>query len=956
MATTKTFRATSLGGYRVKLLTLFLCALPLFAEGGIQGVPPWPNQTGAELLTNGDMENMTGWTLSTCGAQDAGTGVGGSNSLLINGNCTVNRLFTSPDADLYPWVIVTLKIQRPTGDYELRVQLRDQTEGGDFAQVNSSFDTELIQTDMPTEGVVIAGGDYIELWRVFAMSANHGSESFKLELVSVNGTTGTLHVDDVSVKGANYPLYNFVKYPTNKGYLWSGYDSWLCDGATADEACGFVDVRPPTGTTIAQTYVEIHHDTTAGCASPTATVTVQPTVQRTAWEADLSGVADDATVYVCAQLRLDSDNSLIADFRDWKIIKRTTAWRTSNLDHWIDDYGRWIDGTTPRFMWMSYLRFSGENCSTCVWSGGSAEANYLSIEGFGGRSIWNDYQRSARNLALYFSPFSGANPDVATDQFSPFSDAMDTLGLRWWNISTQYFGELLGYDELEDGDEAPTAPSLGSASSGGSVADAFVYVKVSAVGGRNSLENFRSLVESEASTSAHVSLTGSTNTVTVTPPACSGAQIGHWVYAEGVGTESEPANATYSLQTTKFVDCGDSVTLTAIIDSQKEPLTASMGSGAGQIADPITSRPSWMTTNETFKTVFDEIETQLAGAESLLGYYLGDEVVPYDAGWAYAMQDYLRVNYPGRVNMSVVLQAGAYAGVDWFFSPILDVNGQDIYYEGQSLTDDVQAHNGSTTGRSVTCYAYAGNNATASYNNGNLNKIDTWVDDKMRSHDGSRFNLPVVQQWTRSSTTCAGWTLDEMRKQLWKAVIGVQNWGMIGGVGTWGWVSVSGTLRYGVTPADQNVDNSPSGEPRGNTRLLEDDVRAGTEMMALERELLEPVDDSTQLGFGTVLDGAPTSSISLPTATCTLLGSPVPIRTVAKEMDNGDQWIFATNLCPDTQTMTFSLADATGKIATDYITGATYTITTGDFSVSSTDFGVHVIKVETPKGGGIQGR
>jgi hypothetical protein len=54
--------------------------------------------------------------------------------------------------------------------------------------------------------------------------------------------------------------------------------------------------------------------------------------------------------------------------------------------------------------------------------------------------------------------------------------------------------------------------------------------------------------------------------------------------------------------------------------------------------------------------------------------------------------------------------------------------------------------------------------------------------------------------------------------------------------------------------------------------------------------------------------------------------------------------------------MTFSLADATGKIATDYFTGATYTITGGDFDVTSTDFGVHVIKVETPTGGGIRGR
>jgi hypothetical protein len=54
--------------------------------------------------------------------------------------------------------------------------------------------------------------------------------------------------------------------------------------------------------------------------------------------------------------------------------------------------------------------------------------------------------------------------------------------------------------------------------------------------------------------------------------------------------------------------------------------------------------------------------------------------------------------------------------------------------------------------------------------------------------------------------------------------------------------------------------------------------------------------------------------------------------------------------------MTFSLADSAGKIATDYFTGATYTITAGDIAVSSTDFGVHVIKVETPKGGGIRGR
>lgn len=959
----ETSTVISFGGYRCKVIALFLCALPLFAEGGIQDVPPWPNTYGTEIMSNGNLEDLTGWTLGACAADSPGNGVGGSDAVAITGECTALQQTARQMTDAYtaPLVQVCYTARKTGGaDGTVGVSWRDSAHGTYFAAVVNAVSTDPNQGTQNSD-YIVDGGDFLEICTQIAITPNHHAENWRFDFISTDVTTGTWYVDDITVKPAWYPLYNFVKYPNNKGYLWSGYDSHLCAGATADEACGFVDVRPATGTAIADTYVEIHHDTTAGCASPTATVTVQPTVQRTTWEMDLSGVADDATVYICAQLRLDSGGTLIADFPDWKIIKRTTAWRTANLQHWIDDYGRWVDGTIPRFMWMTYQRFAGDNCSNCVWTdalGGTA--NYLAIKGFDRRRpVWGPFQRSGRNVTNYFSPASGMNPTAgsSTDQFTPWLEALDTLGLRAFQIMNHVAGSLLGRDETESADELAAAPTISCSYTGGSISNAYVYVKVAAIGGNNSLIQFTTLLISGASASAHntSALSGSTNSCVVSAPARSGREIGYFIYADGAASESEPANASYSLQTTRFIEPGESFTLTSIIDSQREPLETGISGSLGQIPTAnLRSNASWIPTTMNDHEVLQLfIDAADANGSAWLGAYIGDEITADAAGYNFDYAKYMNENAPGRLNYTLPLEVRSLPGLDWFYSPIVDINGQDIYHEGQNMVEDLQAGLGSD-GRTATCYAYTpGNNVTATYDDVNLNKVDEWTDIKMRSHEGSRMNLPVLMQWTRSSTTCNGFPLAENRKQMWKAIIAMQNWGSIGGLGTWGWVSADGLDRQAGQPLDQSISG---GDPRGHTDALHADIKAGAEMMAIEHVLIEPVDDSTQLGFGTILDAAPTSSISLPTTNCTLKDSPIPIRTVAKQMDNGDQWIFATNLCPDSQTMTFSLANATGKIATDYLTGATYTITGGDFDVASTDFDVHVIKVETPKGGGVRGR
>ena len=939
------------------LLLSLLCALPLLAEAGIQDVPPWPNQEGSELVTDGDLEVLTNWTVGGCAAASVGNGVGGTDAVEITSDCTAlqqGSIQLTLDADTAPWLIISAKIKKTaSADGTVSLSVRDQAHGTYFAPLVKAFRPQLAQSSDLADGLVIGGGDFIEIAITLAVTPRHDNENWRLDVISTGVTTGTWYIDDITIKQAWYPLYSFVKYPVNKGYLWSGFDSRHCAGTDIDEACGFVDVRPPTGTTIAQTYVEIHTDTTAGCASPEATVTIQPTVQRTSWDADMSFLADDGTGYICADLRLDSDDSLVSDFPDWKIIQRTTAWRTTNLKHWVDDFGRWVDGTVPRFLWMTYQRFVADNCSTCVYT---SKQSYLDIQGFGGRSIWEDFTRSGRNVSLYFSPMSGVNPNVGSDQVTPWLDALSDLGLRFWQIATPWRGELLGDDEEEDGDEAPSAPTISCSSSGGSISDAWVYTKVAAVGGNHNLISPSKLLESEASVSDHnvSALSGSTNSCTITMPSVAGNAVGFWVYAEGRASEAEPANGDYSLVGTRFYEAGKVYDLTEILDTQKEPLTASLGSVLGQQANPITGRPSWQVAGDTWDSVTDEYETAASSYDELLGYYLCDETTAYDAGRTYQVMDHLRTNYPGRLNMCLPLEVRALPGIDWFYSPLVDINAQDIYYEGQSLPEDLE-FGYDTSGRSATCYDFSpSNNATASYNNVNLNKVDEWIYQKMKSHEGSRMNLAVLQQWGRSSTTCYGWTLDEMRKQLWKSIIGMQNWGSIGGVGTWGWVSVQGLDRMARIPPDQDISG---GDPIANTNALRDDIAAGAEMMAIEYVIIEPVDDSTEMGWGTVLDTAPTSTVTLPTASCVIDGVTVPIRAVAKVMDNGDQYIFATNLCPDSQTMTFSLvAQPAGAIAQDVLTGEIYTITTGDFSVSSTDFDVHVIKISTPTGGGVRGR
>lgn len=947
---------------RTILLILAVAPIAALAEGGIQGAPPWPNQTGPELVQNGGLESLSDWSVGACAQAAAGVGVDGSAAVAISGDCRAlsQARIAMPDPDVHPWVEVTMHVRKSSSATgELAVSFRDLTHGGYFAPAASAFSTVLAGTGAVTEGTVVPGGDFIEVYRLLAVNGRHSGENWRLDIDSKGVTSGLIYVDQISVRPAWYPLYNFVKYPSFHGYLWSGHDSTLCPSEAADEACGFVDVVPPEGESFGTVQIAVRLDSELGCATPDRTATILPSGKRNYWRLDASHMADDDSGYICAQLLRRQDGKVLADYPDWKIVKRTPAWRAANLKHWIDDHGRWRDGESPRFLWMTFQRFSGANCSNCVWdeARGGRQA-YLNIRGFNlpnrrgawrpveGQappgSVWYDFLRSGRNVSLYFSPFSGASPLEQSDQVTPWLDALGELGLKYLHITNQYQGSLLGGDGVEDGDEAPSAPSVSCQPGAGAIPGPYVHVKISAVSGSNGLINNTRLEESQPSVStAAVLPSNSRAACVVTPPVCSAQEIGFWVYAKASGIAAAPPDQEFSLQSTRFIPCGQSAELHRIVASGKAPLASIFGTAAGRSSR---NRPWWMSKDASDLDALEQVAERSLGRDELLGYYICDECTAYDIGRNFHQVRYLREKDPGRLLMSLPLEVQSLAGVDWFFSPVVDVNAQDLYYEGQNLSDDIWAQ-GSSKGRSTSCYSFEGGNTLREVPNANLNKVDQWVDDKMRSHDGSRFNLPVVMQWARNSKSCFGWTYAEMRKQLWKAVIGVQNWGIVGGVGTWGWVSGSGLDRMARFPDDIAPGaKAPPGNPVGNTQALEDDIRAGQELMAAEPMLLAPIDDSTQRGFGKVLRSQPQSSLTLPTTTCT--GYLDPVRAVAKQLPEGRQWILATNLCQDSQTIKFRLANPPeDAVVRDYFTGADLALTNGEFSVESTDFDVHAFVV-----------
>lgn len=940
----------------MRIILFFICSLSLFASGGAMGVPPEPKQRGANKLTNPGFEDspdFTGWTTLCSPTIDSTVSRSGTKSAKFATACgsgSVNALSRTVNSGTKGSIYVRAWI-RVSSDFNGTLSLfgRDSVHGGGFVQSEA---TNIVKQhacaagaacDHPT-GKATAGG-WLDLYRdTIVWVDRHGNENLQVTLTVVGHTAGTFWVDDFEVADSWYPIRTFLRYPNYRGFLWQGEDPPICGGMEVEEICGTSQIIPTGADTLSDVKLELKIATAAGCATGVASAqTINPvTTEHQEWSFDGSGLALDTDYFLCSTLRRVADSALVATYNDWKIIKKTLAFRAT-LKNWIGHRGEWWHQGQKRFPWGTYTRHSGTfSCDVCQWSSGtgctpnqaSAKDCYLyNIDGYSLTNLPESAVKSKRSSNMSdqararhsvgvgnFSFASTYDFSDLTDEGTPYAQAMSSVGVATLQISNTWHGYL--WTETNTS-QAPPAPSLQFSGTGGSIGSAFVYVRVSAVKTKPAIKTFAVLVETVDSVSANnvTALSGSTNSVVVTPPACSNEAVrGFWIYAATAASQVEPASSAFSRQTNHIVPCGGSHTLTAIMESGVEV--------AASDNTINTFRPFWFSSS-TDPSRWAIAWNKLANANAA-GAYLCDECVLEARGWMYRISKHLRDNAPGLPSFGVSGDSGQ---ATLYYRDILDIPSIDPYPYGQVVGPD-QNSAGAAVGRSADVFQVSTTcpNCIVSEPFAHLSKTDLWVDRNTELTYNSRPSWNVIQQWNRSTT--GGMPYAELRRQVWKAIIGVQNRGMIGGVITWGWVSSLGM-------EDQI-------KARGHTQALEDHFKVGDELVSIEDALLAAPVDSTYLGAGTVVTGV-SASITLPTANCK--GYASPVRFVTKRMGDGTDWIFATNLCQDTMTATFTLnSPAADAIAVSHPDGAKLAITGGQISVPLDDFGVGAIRISRPVG------
>jgi hypothetical protein len=627
----------------------------------------------------------------------------------------------------------------------------------------------------------------------------------------------------------------------------------------------------------------------------------------------------------------------VATYNDWLVVKKSAAYRDALLNY-IDDYGRWYHNGVARFAWGTFVRPSATN--TCPISClNDTKAEYINTwDGMsvGGlpqstvvdkRSSWfADEAKARHNIALPFNPGSGA--DIAgiwpsPDHLTPFVQAYADHGVAYVQIFNTYTVYLSGTNVAA----TPAAPTTGNSSTGGTIDQAYVWVRVS--GTKWSVEGTAGAVITETNDSTSSSegpLSGSTNKVTVTLAACATPEehFGWHIYAATSATASEPADNLFTRQFTGPQACGTTVDLTSVVDS-KIALPASdntnkkMQAFIGDIG-------------ETADTVLWEDVADILLAQGAAAFYPCDECHVGANGWNYRLAKKMREYAPGLLNLGI---GNLSPHAQMYHRDIFDVPTNDPY--GYQLALGADQRWTGTAERSATIYSCTDCcNATVSRTNSNGPVfIDTWTDHLASLNYGTRPAWTVLHQYNRTASWGCGYPYAEMRKQAWHAIIAQQNWGSIGGLMTWGWVSVAGMEHHTKV--------------RDHSLALQAHFQLGAELMDIEDVLLAAPQDSNVLGTGTVLTSVATDYSAFPDANCA--GYDEPYRYVTKQMDDGTQWIFATSLCSPSQALTFTLAnEPAGAVVTTYPTGTKKTLAASAFSDTFGGFDVQVYRVSTPTG------
>ena len=952
------------------LLVIYICfhipvsvsqAAPQAPPGGASALPPLPSQYGANLAENPGFESgLTRWTAAPCVSVDTTVSHSGSASAMLAncGTTRVNALTQTISLSGHEGLLVSFWVKTDAnfnGSFD--IGFHDQTHGGGTALWAPGRKLVTVGTD---SGWVQIGTEK------FINTFEHGNDAQIIVQLQISGlTAGTAWVGDVDIAQQWYPVRSFLKYPNYRGYLWNDKtpSSNLCGANPFPmEICGVSEIDPPNGRTLSNTTLTVSLSSVAQCTQNVlATFTQVPSSSSVPWTLNGSGLTVGQPYYVCTKLNTGSRNFT---YPEWVVIPEDSVFRAT-LNNWFDVDGAWVHAGIRQFPYGTYDRWSASyrigtdpgmyaSGTDCTPAQATAENCYIyDVQGMGtatplaaagipgllasgGPSAFADYQAQNFNVIMSINPGSGINPTPGSDQLTPYNDALRDFGASNAQITNNYYGYL---GSETDTPEAPAFTPKFTVGSGGITAN-YLFVQVTGVAtpgpiGAQQMETEtiptpEFVVNLQSSSCKGVNCSASFNL-----PACPTSRwAGYYLYTATNSTSIAPPTASFQRQYnvrlasqlvgTSPTPCGARVTLSSLMTTGiTPPLTDSTSNPA---------RPIWgrdMTDSSMLSTLAATMSNPAhTGGAS---FYVADEPNAEAIDTAYRISTLLSAQTSSIPTWATLCHPSGTR----LWRDVVDILAVDPYGYGQPGPSPDEVWSGDMG--KTTCTGYVGTYNLTGAAPCLPDRVDVMSDELSRESYGSRPEWIVVQQYNLGPYQAIPYT--EMWRQTIKALVGCQNWGNLGcGVLTWGWVSQQGmTYAYYVEQ---------------DTQAWSDSQLVGSQIASLEPAIMSPVMDSPLLGMGTVV-----SAVSTDVAASAACGSKSgytnttnfpygPVRFVSKQMPNGDQYIFATNLCGN-QTpfdVTFQLVSPPAGQTSVQVIGENrdLPLATGQFSDMWNGYDVHV--------------
>lgn len=935
-------------------------AAPQMLSGGASAIPPLPSQYAPNLAQNPGFESgLTNWTASPCVTTDTTSSHSGAYSAKL-ANCgsgTVNALTQSVGLSGHESLLVRFWVKTDANfNGAFNISVHDENHGGGTALWTRGRDLEAVGPG--SAWVQIGLEKYINVFE-------HGNDSQILIQLQVTGlTSGTAWVDDVEILQQWYPVRSFLKYPNYRGYLWNDKTPGanLCGANPFQmEICGVSEIDPPSGKALASTTLTVSLSSVAHCAQNVlGSFTQVPNSSSVAWTLNGRGLTIGKPYYVCTSLNTGGQNFT---YPDWVIVPQSAAFRAT-LNNWFDVDGAWVHAGARQLPYGTYDRWSstyrigrgagmyasGSACSPAQTSAencyiydvqgmGTAKPAATDIPGLlmsGGPSAFADYKAQNFNVIMSINPGSGINPTPGDDQLTPYNDALRDFGASNAQITNNYYG-YLGTET--DTPEAPSfAPVFTEGS--GSINAKYLFVQITGVAAPGPTGTQETETETIPTPEFAVNLQassckGANCSVSFTLPPCPTSRwAGYYLYTATSSTSVAPPASSFQRQYnfplasqlagTAPTPCGVGVILSSLITTG---ITPPLTDGTRNPARPIWGNRA------TDASMLSTLAATMSNPAHTGGaaFYVADEPNAEAINTAYRISSQLSAGTSGVPTWATL----AHPSATRLWRDVVDILAVDPYGYGQSGPSPDEFWAGDTG--NFTCTGYVGTYNLMGESSCLPDRVDTMTDELSRASYGSRPEWIVVQQYDLGQYKAIPYT--EMRRQVLKALIGCQNWGNMGcGVLTWGWVSEQGmTSAYYV---------------EHDTQAWSDSQAVGSQIASLGPAIMSPVMDSPLLGFGSVV-----SSVGTDVAASTACGANSAyanstlfphgaVRFVSKQMPNGDQYIFATNLCGNQNPfdVTFQLAHPPAGQTSVQVFGEnrTLSLAAGQFTDLWNGYDVHV--------------